>query len=139
MNVVFRDPSGQERNIVEEELRELILTADERYWRIGSGEGSLEMTDSEPRRALTLSLKEPYGFLLQYGEYESTDDLVAVASTDHAETTEVIVGGNPWKVPTTFFVSRQAAWEAVEEFCRSGRPGNSLKWVRLDDQIWSNE
>lgn len=87
---------------------------------------------------LSLILKEPYGFLLLYGMYDSTDDFVSISSTDFSTTVEASVGGNPWVVPTGFFVSRQKAWEAVEEFCRSGQMSKSLTWGRLAEQQWDS-
>lgn len=112
------------------------LHSNERFWCVGSCDGSLEAKVGSETVTLSLVLKEPYGFLLQYGVYDSTDDFVSISCTDFSTTVEASLDGNPWVVPTGFFVSRQKAWEAVEEFCLSGQMSKSLKWGRLAEQQW---
>ncbi|MDW8244742.1 MAG: Imm1 family immunity protein [Thermogemmata sp.] len=132
--IKFKPPNGPEiTNPPIDMLRQLILMGDEQYWCVGSGEGSLT-TDLGPN-ALSLILKEPYGFLLWYVT-ETGNDFVSIRSTDFSTTVEVAVCGNPWVVPVGFFVSRHKAWEAVEEFCRSGSMSKSLTWGRLAEQQW---
>mgnify|MGYP002625507595 FL=1 len=128
---------GKEMQVSSPELlRSLVLQGDESYWCGGSGEGSFEAEIESETAMLSLLLKEPYGFLLQYGTYESTDDFVAISSTDYSTTIEASIGGNPWVVPTAFFVSREQAYHAVEEFCRTGQMSKSLRWGKLSEQNW---
>src|SRR6266446_7502159 len=101
-------------------LREVVLDGDEQYWSGGSGDGSLWTKVGSDTVSLGLILKEPYGFVVQYGKADSTEDFVAISSTDYSRTVQVWLGGNPWTVPTAFLVNRQKAWEAVEHFCRTG-------------------
>lgn len=139
MNTIFRDPLGKQwESLSDNILRERILSGDEGYWCAGSGEGCLETCRAGHKLALTMTLKEPYGFLLQYGEYDSTNDMIAVSSADYSKTTDVLVGGNAWRVPVAFFVSRAQAWDAAAEFISSGQMSPSVRWVRLDEQVWDS-
>jgi hypothetical protein len=122
-----------------QELLATYLHGDAKYWCVGSGDGSLEAKVGSGIVALSLVLKEPYGFLLQYGMYDSTDDFVSITSTDFSTTVQASLGGNPWVVPTGFFVSREKAWEAIEDFCQSGQMSKSLTWGRLADQQWDSD
>jgi hypothetical protein len=134
MAIKFKPPNQPEiYNPPMEMLQHLILQGSEEYWCIGSGEGSVETELTA--NALSLILKEPYGFLLLFVT-PSGNDFVSISSTDLSTTVKVWMGGNPWVVPTAFFVSRPKAWEAVEEFCRSGQMSKSLKWGRLAEQQW---
>jgi hypothetical protein len=137
MKITFRTPSGQEQfDPALAMLRDRVLNGDEDYWCVGSGDGSLEATLESGTAVLSLVLKEPYGFLLRYGTYDSTDDFVSLCFTDFSTTVEASLGGNPWIVPAGFFVSREKAWEAVVDFCRSGHMSRSITWGRLDEQRW---
>lgn len=137
MSIAFTSPSGTKQlNPSLTILRDLVLRGDESYWCVGSGDGSLEANLECGTATLSLILKEPYGFLLQFGMYDSTDDFVSINSSDFSSTVEASLGGNPWVVPANFFVSREKAWEAVEEFCSSGKMSKSLAWGRLAEQQW---
>lgn len=119
-----------------EELRKLILHGDEEYWQGGSGEGSLETTINGRLVSLSLMLEEPYGFLLMGLEEDSTDHYMSESSDDYSTTVTHYYEGEPWVVPTAFFVSRELALEAAQEFCRSGHRSKSIKWVLLGDREW---
>ncbi len=137
-DIKYRTPNGPDiTNPTMEMLREKILHGDEKYWCVGSGAGSLETNLGSETVSLSLILKEPYGFLLLYGMDDSWDDFVSISSADFSTTVEASLGGNSWIVPTGFFVSRQKALEAVEEFCRSGQMSKSLTWGRLAEQQWA--
>jgi hypothetical protein len=117
-------------------LRQRILHGDDKYWSVGSGEGVIEADVAGQTVTLSLLLKEECGFLLQYGAYDSTDDFVTLGPPDYSVTVEVWIGGDPWIVPVAFFVSREKAWEAVQEFCHFGKMPQCVEWGRLADQRW---
>lgn len=138
MNTSFTPPVGcRIDNPPMEAIRDLVLQGDEQYWCAGSGDGSFELKFNDRTVMLSLVLKEPYGFLLQYGLYDSTDDYVARTTADSTTVVKTYLGGDARFVPNAFFIDRHKTWEAVEEFCSSGERCSSLTWVRLDEQQWS--
>jgi hypothetical protein len=139
METLFRHPNGEFiKNPSEAMLRKIIFNTDEKYWNFGAGEISLETQLESNQVMLTISFKAPYGFLVQYGAFDSTDDYVAISSKDYTQTIEIFIGGNPWTVPTSFFISQDKAWKAVLDFLTSGKMTSSLNWVMLAEQEWNN-
>ncbi|NJO03819.1 MAG: hypothetical protein HC880_21050 [Bacteroidia bacterium] len=48
----------------------------------------------------------------------------------------VNVGGEPWHLPSRFFIDPEQTWWAVEEFLKSGQRTPKITWGRLEEQNW---
>src|SRR5947207_12810297 len=117
MELAFRPPDGPYvRNPSLGFLCDLIFKKGETYWQCNAGAGELIVGDGPlfdnqgvqaygPVRALSLSLKEPHGFLLLFSVEgvlgdEPTDELyVAISSTDYSQKVTIFLGDD-LTVPT---------------------------------------
>ena len=150
MEIVFAPPAGKAiQNPSLEMLRDLVFQYEQNYWRRGSGDAKLyaakrplyrdgALASGRAIALMGLSFKEPYGFHVSHS-FSGEDDYVAISSHDYTETAELILEGNPWNIPVAFFVPREAAWDAVQEFIESGTRSAKLEWVKLCEQVWGGE
>jgi hypothetical protein len=148
MEFAFVPPTGAMlRNPTKKFLKDLIFNKPEAYWNQGTGCGDLLTSDNilvspggtvnytPNTRGIGLRLKEPFGFLLLFSRLGEEEE-VAIRSKDYSQITSVNLGGGPWKIPTAFFVSKDLAWKAVEDFLDTGERSKGLEWVRVADQRW---
>ena len=110
-------------------LRILFLYVGEEFWNSGSGDSCIDFYDAGIENSLEILFSEPEGFYLRYKA--KGQDFHTANQLDFSKVTTIYVGGNPLVLPVKFFVSRDAAFEAVRYFCKSGFRLDSLTW--LDD------
>lgn len=93
-----------------------------------SGSGTLGL-----RRAgmtLIVSRKPGFGYMVSWlGRGKSTPGDVLVRNHDWSQTTSVLVGGEPWNVPTAFFVDDAETKRAIAHFFATGDKAPDLEWV----------
>jgi hypothetical protein len=150
MYLVFRDPDG---HVVPSPALTFVCAMvenDAAYWGSGSSSAGLFAHDkplvgadgglviNPGVRQLAVAYKQPYGFHLQFSVmFDQTD--VAISRDDYSRTTSLDLGGEPWIIPVAFFVSKEEALEAIQEFYRTGTASKKLRWVNLDQQTWDSK
>jgi hypothetical protein len=116
-------------------LKKLVLTGGDDYWNSGAGQGSLKYSGVNEKKELLLTFHERNGFSLEY--IDSRDVYyVSLGCGDFNHSVKVYVGGDPLILPTKFFVSRELACAAVEDFCLTGQPTPKIKWGKRSEQKW---
>jgi hypothetical protein len=140
-SVSYCAPSGEAiENPSLEFLRELIFKERSDYWEIGSGDASLQYRDGKRESIMALMFSPEHGFHLQHSQQMMPLEYFVPSSGDELKPiTTVVVGAEPMKLPVAFFLSRELAWVAVEEFYRTGNRTPKVKWVMLDEQVWDFE
>lgn len=127
MHVSYVSPAGVEYPEVDaNELRELVLIAGADYWGVDSCTGLL--TRGAPETSvLHLMVDKRYGVFLIY---RSNRGRFAPLTRDAPSgTVKVFPGGELMTVPLRYFVTREAAWGAIQEFLDDGRLPESLDWA----------
>lgn len=79
---------------------------------------------------LIVSRKPGFGYMVSWlGRGKSTPGDVLVRNHDWSQTTSVLVGGEPWNVPTAFFVDDAETKRAIAHFFATGDKAPDLEWV----------
>jgi hypothetical protein len=127
--LTYREPDGNEmENPSEDYLRDRVLGADLSYWEGPAGDAGL-VRQGDGEDADLVLVVQAEGVLVRYRNFLAGDDrLVAEPPGDGADWVEVYDGQNTITVNGRFLVPREAAWNAVAEFVRTGRASPSLRW-----------
>jgi hypothetical protein len=135
--LVYRNPDGQERYPQPAELRKVIYECPPEYYA-NSGAASLYGSARDSRGVLVYSahntphlcwfLEEPYGFHFAFDPPEGDRQLTYDGSGPQPRV-EHCVGGQPIYLPRGCFVSRDLAWEVIEEFLRTQQPNPAVPWI----------
>ncbi len=135
--LTFSAPSGEVLENPElSDIKKLILTKGERYWNTGSGDGGFDFYYETGNANLQLIFDKKWGFYLLYrGADKKSYTSFGPGDFDH--TVSPGVGGDPLLLPTKFFVPRERAWEAVEEFCKSGQKSAKITWMDNAKVKWN--
>ncbi len=80
-------------------------------------------------------MEQSLGFYLEYIDQHSVF-YVSLGNGNFEDTVTVYVGGEPLVLPLAFFVSREAASAAVEEFCNTGQRSDVLIWKDRNEVNW---
>jgi len=119
---------------------DLILNAPGSYWTSGSGDAGLSRTQASVTSELYLAMSAERTFHLRYiRDLNVLEYLVPVLTPDLSDTTVIYLGGEPTRLPCSFFVDPQQASEAVRFFLSTGEPLPALQWVPLYEQDWNDE
>lgn len=133
---VFWTPEGDEiENPTPEYLKEKILQADEYYWSIGSGQGWITFRTPDKSTKLVITFDPTNGFCLEYRSTKEPSH-VSIGQGDFEHTVSPQVGGDPWLLPTKFFVSRKDAWQALSEFLMTGERTSKINWAVQKEIDW---
>lgn len=117
-------------------LEILILYGESLYWNAGSGQASIELENNNVESYLTLTFDIDYGFQIEYKK-DGEPFYVSLGEGDFETTVSPYVGGDPWLLPTKFFISREEAWDVVAYFCETGLRSDETTWGKLQDQNWN--
>jgi hypothetical protein len=119
-----------------EMLHEFIFEKGHDYYAQGWGGGALEIMrhrvdaieklNDQP--TLEFFFVEPHGFFFRYYSVQGPV-LVTYDGSGCERLCEHYYGGDPMRIPTACFVSRECAWEIIQEFCRSGSYSPLAHWV----------
>lgn len=105
----------------------LILYVDAEYWTAGPGQAWFDYRDNDKNCQLILTFHTNHGFHVRY-EDEKSIKVSLGESGDYEHSVKTYVGGDPWILPTKFFVTREQTWQAVEEFCTTGNRTDVITW-----------
>lgn len=124
--VTYYGPVGDEIvNPTEQFLKEIFFDKKEDYWKCGGGDSCIEVEGCNER--VIFFFDEPYGFfIMRYPEY-----LVMYDKSIEIETIEHKVGGEPMKVPTCSYVSRERAYEIITSFIYNKKIPEDISWLEL--------
>jgi hypothetical protein len=114
-------------------LRDMVLYGGADFWCGGCGQGWLRHASGSD---MTLAFADRYGFYLEYHDAD-TGYWIPLSETRSDRGVPVWVGGDPIIVSQQFFVSPDATWTAVEEFCKTGQRAGLVPWVRRSEVQWS--
>ena len=112
-------------------LELLISYVNEEYWSAGPGQAALTYEDGIKKRQLILTFYIDQ-FHIEYRS-ESEPAHLALGDGDFNHIFEPRVGGDPWALPTKFFVSRDITWIAVKEFYKTGGRSDQITWATKKD------
>lgn len=125
--VFYRGPLGDTCENPDRDFLQSIATKPAGYWAQGGGDSCLEVTGSNER--LLFFYDEPFGFfMMMHPDYE-----VIVKPCDSIKTVEHRVGGEPMKVPSCSYVSRDEALDLMMEFVASRKRPESVEWQDMYD------
>ena len=128
-------PTGGEP-IVQPRLAELeaaIMHRGSEFWDVGCGDGGLYFdVDSRAAGELYLAYSESAGFLVRHNDCATREEFALASGAPETESVVIHPGGNPWRLPARFFVPRQTAWQAVQQFIIDGSRAPDLGWAPFD-------
>ena len=126
----YRGPSGEKEDRPSLEfLRGIIFERGGEYWNEGGGDAGLWPLSGEP---LIFFYVHPHGFYMSF----LPDRDVEVVPYGGGSCEEVVmqyVGGEPMRRPRACFISREQAWDVVQEFVCHGRRSPRFNWVSIGD------
>ncbi len=118
----YRGPLGDTREDPDLAFLRTIADKPADYWAQGGGDSCLEVLGSGER--LLFFAHEPHGFfLMMHPDYE-----VIIQNSQGIETVEHRVGGEPMRVPSCSFVTRDEAYALMVEFVTTGARPGSVQW-----------
>jgi hypothetical protein len=131
--VVFTAPVGQEyTNPDPSWISELIQSRGGEYWASGSGDAGLRFQkEGETQAEMILVIREASGALVHHLYNGEARDYVMSATLFAQGEVTVKHSGNSWTLPSKFFVSREEALDAVQQFLLDGSRTERGRWVEF--------
>ncbi len=133
----FIPPSGEE---IEEPfartLRRLILKEPAAYWLAGSGDAAIHYRNryGVVQSQLIFAVRDPHGVHIEHHTPEGPLHYCVAPRPVHRDQTvvETTLGGAPWHIPATQFVSRPSAARIIADFIETGTGAcpTKGKWVQ---------
>lgn len=132
--VVYNGPIEEEVvDPSEEFLKDIFFKKDKMYWKQGGGDSCIEIDGCEER--LIFFYDDPYGFFIM----RHPDYLVKVnKNIKKIQAIEHLVGGEPMRVPTCSYLSRESAYHLVKNFIQK-KEFNEEEWKDLYDIEFEHE
>ena len=135
--LTYCTPDGEELVPHPEELRKVIYEQPPEYY-YNSGAASLYGTARDSRGYLAYSIhntpslcwfmEKPFGFHFIYDSAQGARQLTYDDSGPQPRVKHYL-GGNPIYLPRGCFVSKDLAWEVVQEFLRTQQTSAVVKWI----------
>lgn len=130
-SIVFIGPDGKEMSEPSaERIAHLIRREGDSYWASGSGDAALRFFENKGVEAeLILISRDAYGVFVHH--LYSKDGLEYVMSLQSPPEEEVTIlhAGSPWTLPRAFFVDKETAIKAVQQFMTDGHRIEVGNWV----------
>jgi hypothetical protein len=126
--ITYDNPTGDSiKNPSLEYLKEIILTKDADFWKKGSGDSGIEIEGVDER--LIFFYDEPYGFfIMRHPDYLAPyDENIKIEVVEHK------VGGEPMRIPSCCYVSREKAFEIIREFIETEQIPTNINWTDIYD------
>jgi len=126
--ITYDNPTGDSiKNPSLEYLKEIVLTKDADFWKKGSGDSGIEIEGVDER--LIFFYDEPYGFfIMRHPDYLAPyDENIKIEVVEHK------VGGEPMRIPSCCYVSREKAFEIIREFIATEQIPANINWTDIYD------
>jgi hypothetical protein len=126
--ITYDNPTGDSiKNPSLEYLKEIVLTKDADFWKKGSGDSGIEIEGVDER--IIFFYDEPYGFfIMRHPDYLAPyDENIKIEVVEHK------VGGEPMRIPSCCYVSREKAWEIIREFIETEQIPTNINWTDIYD------
>lgn len=132
--IEVRDTFDEVLEVDADGLVSLVFDEASDFWNGPTGVASAHCKAGENKGAeLYLYSKNGTRLALRYHDAECQDVLMLKAGDDEREGKVTLYpGGDEWKVPHMFFVSRQTALEAIRHFFQTGGC-NDDNWLSLSE------
>jgi len=123
-------PSGQEIPAPDiQELKFQVLEGDASFWEAGSGDAALRFYVQDAIKSeMILMLREIHGVFVQFIANDGREYVISTGA-DEQEMITIKQAGNPWSLPRAFFITREEAFRAIQEFCQTGEMLTTCHWV----------
>ena len=114
-------------------IRDILFKKDEEYWQEGSGDSSIEVDGCN--EWLIFFYDRPYGFfIMRFPDYQ-----VPIDKSKPVKEVIHIVGGEPMKVPTCSYLSREDAYRLINGFITNKEIPQSFEWTGLYEINFDNQ
>lgn len=139
--ILYRSPDGHiTSNPQMDMVLDVIKNPKVCYWEAGSGGASIEYETPGCTSVLILFYSQPYGFFLEHrANVRKHDRYFSIGTEKMDELTTIYVSGEPHKLPTGVFVSKDSAQVAVQEFMGNGERSNCLQWKNRKEISWEDD
>ncbi|MDP4181589.1 MAG: hypothetical protein Q8942_10890 [Bacillota bacterium] len=124
--ITYDNPTGDSiKNPSLEYLKDIIFNQEADFWKKGSGDSGIEIEGLDER--LIFFYDEPYGFfIMRHPDYLAPyDESVEIEVVEHK------VGGEPMRVPSCCYVSRERAFEIISEFITTEQIPENINWTDI--------
>ena len=85
---------------------------------------------------MEIYFSEKYGFHLRIFP-KNGDFFLSFGQGDYKHSVEVYVGGDPWLLPTKYFITNEETLIAVEEFAKTGEITPHVNWGKGSEETWT--
>jgi hypothetical protein len=132
----FKQPTGNKIiNPTEAQLWKSIFNTDTNYWSKES-DAMIDFYNTDPNIyqgdiSLIFFYDDPYGFFLYY-DVEFVPIKKNVTLKDEI-VVEHFIGGEPMRIPSICYRTREEAWEIVLDFINEQKMNEKYNWVPLAD------
>jgi hypothetical protein len=126
--ITYNGPTGDPvENPSIDFIKDIIFNKNADYWKKGSGDSGIEIEGLDEQ--FVFFYDEPYGFfIMRHPDYLAPYDKDA-----KIEVIEHKVGGEPMKVPSCCYVSRDKAFEIINEFVETEQIPENVNWTDIYD------
>ncbi len=110
-------------------LRRIVVELPDDYWGRGYGGAILTFTGKVAENQMIVQPNEEFGIYLKvFGE---GFDWLSLA--DRSRLGEITTCCHDWEASVGLFLPPEAAWTAIEAFCRTGERSPAVEWVKSTD------
>lgn len=126
--ITYNGPTGDPvENPSIDFIKDIIFNKNADYWAKGSGDSGVEIEGLDEQ--LIFFYDEPYGFFIM----RHPDYLAPYNEEVEIEVIEYRVGGEPLKVPSCCYVSRDKAFEIISVFVETKQIPENINWTDIYD------
>lgn len=140
---LYTSPIGDSEENPSDEFIEGILTNGDTYWQdpLGRGHGTLDiLVSGAAEKTLEITAKAGFGFYLMVTERspKAHRHFIAIPSEARSNIGPVKVnyGGEPYFIPSAFFLSPELARKAAHAFLHKGERSAEVVWAPLESLDW---
>ena len=111
-----------------EQLRQVVIERGAEF-----GEAGFTFANAHRRTSLIAIFHEPIGYYLKYLA-SLTPPLPEpwLSLGDRSRLAEVVTPDD-WEASVGLFIAKEAAWLAIEDFCRTGERSSRISWIQPRD------
>jgi hypothetical protein len=112
-----------------QQLRRLVLDLPDDYWLQGNGQVTIKFDGKTEENELLVSPNKEFGIALKI--FSTEFDWLSLH--DRSRLAEITTVSEDWLTSVGLFLPPEAAWIAIEEFCRTGERSSAVEWIKSTD------